>query len=445
MDHSIPAGRRLPSTPPTIGLAGIVWPAARPDGSTKPSPWRLLDPAPARPLPGYEATAGRAALAAPDAERELPIEFTARGSDYFRVWIVNLLLTVVTLGLYYPWAKARTLRYFYGNTRIDGHPLDFHGQPRRMLRGLLLVGGLFFAYSLASEVSGEVGLLALVIVASIWPALLQAGWAFRVGQTSWRGLRFEFTGEVRGAYEALRPALILGLAVAVLPLAASLCAESMPRLSLTLEVVFVLCLIGFVLLLPYYYWRMKGYIHNGFRYGSLFSRFEVEPTAMYGLVLRALGLLLLLLAAGAAAFVIVGVSTGLLRWGATTAAGPILFAAAVAGAVGYAVVLLVMRPYLTARLQNLLWSGTRARSLRIESDLAARELIGLSLRNGVLIVLTLGLFWPFAVVDTVRLRLAGVRLHSRLDFDTLVDRQRERALDAAGDAAADLAGFDIGL
>ena len=63
--------------------------------------------------------------------------FSGSGSEYFRIWIVNLLLTLVTLGLYYPWAKVRKLRYFLGNTLVDGQPLDFHGSPMKMLRGYL--------------------------------------------------------------------------------------------------------------------------------------------------------------------------------------------------------------------------------------------------------------------------------------------------------------------
>ena len=50
--------------------------------------------------------------------RELRIEFTGSGSEYFRIWIVNLLLILVTLGLYLPFAKARRLRYFYGNAPL---------------------------------------------------------------------------------------------------------------------------------------------------------------------------------------------------------------------------------------------------------------------------------------------------------------------------------------
>ncbi|MES2699984.1 MAG: DUF898 family protein, partial [Pseudomonadota bacterium] len=73
----------------------------------------------------------------------LDIRFTGSGSEYFRIWIVNLLLIVVTLGIYLPWAKVRRLKYFHGNTLVGDEPLGFHGNPRKMLRGYLLVGLMF--------------------------------------------------------------------------------------------------------------------------------------------------------------------------------------------------------------------------------------------------------------------------------------------------------------
>ena len=44
------------------------------------------------------------------------MQFTGQAGEYFRVWIVNVLLSVVTLGLYSPWARVRTRQYFYGHT-----------------------------------------------------------------------------------------------------------------------------------------------------------------------------------------------------------------------------------------------------------------------------------------------------------------------------------------
>ena len=57
---------------------------------------------------------------------KLRLEFTGSGSEYFRIWIVNLLLTLVTLGLYYPWAKVRRLRYFYA---VPQRPGDAGARP----------------------------------------------------------------------------------------------------------------------------------------------------------------------------------------------------------------------------------------------------------------------------------------------------------------------------
>lgn len=128
--------------------------------------------------------------------RTLAVRFTGSGSEYFRIWIVNLLLTVVTLGLYLPFAKVRRLRYFYGNTLVDGQALAFHGQPWAMFRGHVLLMILFGLYAVAGQMSPLAALIAFVILALIWPALWRAGMAFRLANTSWRGLRFAFRGDV---------------------------------------------------------------------------------------------------------------------------------------------------------------------------------------------------------------------------------------------------------
>ena len=49
-----------------------------------------------------------------------PFEFHGNGADYFRIWIVNLLFSILTLGIYSAWAKVRTKKYFYGNTELAG-------------------------------------------------------------------------------------------------------------------------------------------------------------------------------------------------------------------------------------------------------------------------------------------------------------------------------------
>src|SRR3954471_6399831 len=47
-----------------------------------------------------------------------PFIFSGKGGEYFKIWIVNILLSIVTLGIYSAWAKVRNKQYFYGNTQL---------------------------------------------------------------------------------------------------------------------------------------------------------------------------------------------------------------------------------------------------------------------------------------------------------------------------------------
>src|SRR5690349_23853928 len=76
----------------------------------------------------------------------LPFEFRGSGSEYFRIWIVNLLLSIVTLGIYSAWAKVRRLRYFYGSTSLDGASFEYHGRPIAILKGRIIVVGVYVLF-----------------------------------------------------------------------------------------------------------------------------------------------------------------------------------------------------------------------------------------------------------------------------------------------------------
>ena len=68
-------------------------------------------------------------------ERTLPLAFTGNTGEYFKIWIVNVFLTVLTLGIYSAWAKVRNKRYFYGNTLLDGAAFEYHATGRQLLPG----------------------------------------------------------------------------------------------------------------------------------------------------------------------------------------------------------------------------------------------------------------------------------------------------------------------
>src|SRR5215475_16145459 len=78
-----------------------------------------------------------------------PLRFTGTGSEYFGIWIVNLLLTILTLGIYSAWAKVRRLQYFYRHTELAGTGFDFHGSPTRILLGRIIAFVMLVAYNMS--------------------------------------------------------------------------------------------------------------------------------------------------------------------------------------------------------------------------------------------------------------------------------------------------------
>jgi len=408
----------------------------------------MLPAEPALPTDAFAAPIGTTDDTAAPLEHSLPIVFTGSGSEYFRIWSVNLLLMLLTVGLYLPWAKVRRLRYFYGNTLVGDHPLDFHGQPRRMLRGFLLVGVLVALYTTAGNVSPGAGLAALGIVAAVWPALFRASQQFRLANTSWRGLRFQFTGGVGGAYRAMLPLFVPGLLVAAVLLVIGRPVEGQPYTPSTAGLVMLQASVLLpVLLFPLLWWLLKKYQHDHYRLGQAQTQLRASAGAFYKLSLKVLGVsLLAVVLAVALAALLAGISV----FGAAGASGA---AQAAAGAFAvmsiaigvYAALVLMIRPYAISRMQNLVWNRTQGADIRFESALRYWPFMRLTLKNWLLVLLTLGLYWPFAAIATTRMRLQAVTVHTRMPPEALVNPERRRADDATGDAAGDLFGIDVGL
>ena len=106
---------------------------------------------------------------------------------------------------------------------------------------------------------------------------------------------------------------------------------------------------------------------------------------------------------------------------------------------------LVAKSYVVVRLQNLVWTRTGNAHFRFKSNLRLAPYIGLQFKNYLLIALSVGFYWPFAVVATRRAQLEAVSLFTRIDLDTLVDRATRAEADATGDAAAEVFDLDVGI
>ena len=329
------------------------------------------------PGPAEQAPLG---ASAPPARRQLNIHFTGTGSEYFRIWVVNLLLIVVTAGLYMPFAKARRIRYFYANTLVDGHALAFHGDAWKMFRGFALLVALMGTYSVAGRFSPLVALLAFVVLCAVWPALWRASMQFRLAHTSWRGLRMSFDGSLKNAYLAVAP-LYLPLIVFIgtslfLPLgdaapATSFNAAAAPDPS-SGAVWLLLALFGVVLALPWFMALSKRYCYV-----------SDEVDGIYKLFMKG-GLLALV------AVLVAGACLAAIVFALRSFSGPDpdnfkLWLAPVVAAASLAFYLLwfaIVAPYFATRLQNMVWGGTRSESLVFDSRLRFRALLWLTLKIG---------------------------------------------------------------
>src|ERR1700685_3213399 len=141
-----------------------------------------------------ESTSGMESIAAQ------AFRFTGTGTEYFGIWIVNLLLSIVTLGIYSAWAKVRRLQYFYRHTELAGSSFDFHGSPIRILIGRLIALAMLIAYNVSVRLQSRMTLVVVLALAVVMPWLLRNSFRFRLYNTSWRGTRFHFRGSVGRAY-----------------------------------------------------------------------------------------------------------------------------------------------------------------------------------------------------------------------------------------------------
>lgn len=351
----------------------------------------------------------------------------------------------------------RRLRYFYGNTWVGDHALDFHGEPRRMLRGSMLVGLLLAVYSVAGKFSPTAGVIALVAVAGLMPALFQASMRFRLANTSWRGMRFHFTGTVPGAYRALVPAALPAVVFIAVSVLGQQIADAAPDagkdavpdwINLTLGLSALIT----ALMVPFFFWRLKQYQHGHYALGRIQTQLRSSAKAFYGLFLRSAGVSFLVLIGvigigfGLAMALGIGSPFGRGAAGSALAGAAVVMLIAVGVTVAYLAMIIVVQSFLTARLQNLLWTRTKSTEIRFESHLRLRALIGLTLKNWLLMMLTLGFYWPFAAVAKARLRLEAITVYTRRPVEDLAARAAvDGQADAAGDAAGDLFGLDFGF
>ena len=362
------------------------------------------------PRPGAEPPP----LPPPQLRVRHPLVFHGEVMEYFRIWIVNLALTVVTLGIYSAWATVRTRRWFYGHMRLADTPFDYSAKPIPILVGRIIAVTLLAAYTFSQQVGPGWTLAVLAVIAVLTPWAVVRSMMFRARYTAWRSLHFRFIPDYFGAYQRF---LFIYVPVAL----------------------------SLFLAFPWAKGLQQQFIAENHRFGGL--RFSFEPrTGNYYLAY----LLFIVITFGMAfgLFMLVAMGGAVLEAFSDRAGGVggEFFGYAVLALAGLAYVATYLAgwTWLRVALTNEFWNNLRLGPHRFDCRLEFFTMYWLYASNLLAIIATVGLLVPWAMVRTARYRASRFALVVDGDIDAFVAEGRERE-GAVGAEIGDAFQLDIGL
>jgi len=305
------------------------------------------------------------------------LSFHGNGQKLFALQIVNILLTVVTLGVYYPWARASYMRYTMSETEFAGNRFAFHGTGfelfKGMILGLIVLGfgyGMFFYLSTAHHPFIGSFLFFFYILLLV-PFAIHSSMRYRASRTTWRGIHFGYRGDLK------------------------------ELMNLSVRGVF-LSIITLGIYGAWYSMELRSYVLGHVRLGSVSVRYEGKGGKY--LTMNFLGYLLSIVTVGVYFF----------WW---------------------------VKDLFNYYIDNILLEQN-GKEVRLKSTATGEGFFKLLVLNLLIVVFTLGLGTPWAVVRTLNYVLDNVQLQGELDLDN-IQQTEEDYKNAAGE---DLTGLlDVGM
>lgn len=304
--------------------------------------------------------------------------FLGNGMDYFKIWIVNLVLTIITIGFYSPWAKVRQLRYFYGNTQINHKGFDFTANPKRILIGRLIAIALYLFFSVAGNFSAEIALIGSALLFLAVPWLIRSSMRFRARNSQYNNVRFGFNGKLSTLYWLLIATIIFGT-------------------------------LSFGLLMPIFWRAFKHYQFNHTYFGQLKFNFNASIGDFYRAALIPLALLFIA-GLGGAVVAFLGLGDDLNN-GVIIATGGIII---------FYLIMLLVTPLMQGYLHKAMWSKMSLGDNRFELvNFSVLKFAMIALTNYIAIIISLGLLYPWAAVRIHRYKTQTLSLVMVDDFEAL--------------------------
>jgi uncharacterized membrane protein YjgN (DUF898 family) len=328
--------------------------------------------------------------------RIIRLQFTGRGSEYFRIWIVGVALSLLTLGVYSAWAKVRTQQYFYRHTWLDGASFEYLADPRELLRGRLAFAVVLSGFFALQVIYSPAAVLVLVGLLTVTPWIVVRSVGFRAKNSAFRNVRFGFSSRLRSAYATYFRAYLTTLAS---------CGLAYPGAR----------------------WRQLDYVVQRLRYGSTQVSWSTDVSQFYSTYVRA-GFLML------PAIVTVGLVQNH-RFETLSGRAALLSIYAC---------LFLATIHLRAHSANLIYGGVQIGPHRLRSAQRLWPLALIYVTNTLAVVFTMGLAIPWAKVRLTRYRIDALTLECQGSLEVMADLDPTRR-SGFGDAAADLGGIDVGI
>lgn len=348
-------------------------------------------------------TAPASVLVETDEVRSLPLQFTGSAAEYFRIWIVNMCLSLLTLGIFSAWAKVRKKRYFYSHTLLDGTPFQYLAQPIPILKGRIIAAILFGSWYVGTHFFVEWLPAILVVALVLAPWVLVRSAAFNARYSAYRNITFNFAGGYWGA-----AGVLYGWGL--------------------------LTVITFGICFSWWQQRIKNYLVTRMSYGGVAGEFSAKGYEFF------------------ITYLIAGLVFTAIMIGLFAVGGAIVFLNKAFERNAYLTVFLIVIyamyvgvfAYIQASIANLVWNKTELPPISFRSTLRARDLLWLYVSNALAIVASAGMLIPWATVRMLKYRIAHFAVAVGGDIRKFQGSQSS-SVRAAGAEIGDFFDFDMSI
>ncbi len=130
--------------------------------------------------------------------------YLGKGAEFAVIFLKNLLLTIITLGIYYPWSKVEKLKYHYQSTQLDDSRFSFTGTGKEVFKGfikiyaiiillyvIVIAGALTQNKTMMLVVFGIFYLFFIIVI----PFAIHGSARYKSSRSSWKGIHFKYLGD----------------------------------------------------------------------------------------------------------------------------------------------------------------------------------------------------------------------------------------------------------